>query len=773
MDLFISHLRRWFALAAAALCLVVLAVYFHARHSVQNALTQVPDKLGIQIQQSAQDFTISKSDQGRTLFKLQANKAVQFKGGGRAELHDVTITIYGRDSSRFDQVYGKDFEYDQRSGDVTSTGEVSIDLQANPQGVANPDQTAPMELKNPIHVKTTNLVFNQKTGDAWTPSLVEFYVPQTSGSAVGAKYSAQDNLLTLQSQVRMTVGEAAPLKILAQHAVLGKTPRQIVLQHPQTESRQGKGQADEATLFLREDNTLDHAVAVGHVIVDSVESRSSKDQRSSAKPSSHPNSLHAASHVTAQKLEVAMGARNQVKNAVFSGDVHLKTEGEQPTESTAGRAALAFKGRNVLIKVHADQQVKLMQHQGSGANAQDVAVAAPIIDMSIAGGNRLTRAETTGPPEISLLPPDGNSGPQTRVTADKFIARFDSMGQISHLHGEAHARVVTREPPQNDIAQPERVSTSDRIDGYFRPGTGIEALLQSGHFTYHAGTQQAFADRARYTPADQILVLTGAPRILDSGMATTARTVKLNRATGDGFAEGGVKTTYSDLKAQPNGALLASSDPIHVTSDSMTAHNSPSTATYKGNAHLWQDANMVEAPTIQFQKDQRIIVADSSSRQKVSTALTSTDKSGKTTPIHITSNHLVYHDSEREANYQGDVLARGQDMTLTSTQMDVFFAPANQSAESRPQAGAPAKLEKIIASGSVVVTQPTRHATGDKLTYTSEDDRFILTGGPPSIFDAERGKITGVSLTLFRRDDRVIVDGSSSLPAVTNTRVVR
>ena len=769
MDLFISHLRRWFGVAAVALCLVVLAVYFHARHSVQNALTQVPDKLGIQVQQSAQDFTISKSDQGRTLFRLQANKAVQFKGGGRAELHDVTITIYGRDSSRFDQVYGKDFEYDQHSGDVTSKGEVSIDLQANPQGAANPDQTAPKELKDPIHLKTTNLVFNQKTGDAWTASLVEFHVPQTSGSAVGAKYSAQDNLLTLQSEVRMTVGEAAPLTILAEHAVLGKTPRQIVLQYPQTESRQGKGQANEATLFLREDNSLDHAIAVGDVIVDSVEPRSSKNQRSSKTLNSAP----AASHVTAQKLEVAMGTRNQVKNAVFSGDVHLKTEGAQPIESSAGRAALAFKGRNVLTKVHADQQVKLVQHQGSAANPQDVAVAAPIIDMFIADGKRLSRAETTGPPEITLLPPDGKSGAQTHVTAEKFVARFDSMGQISHIHGEPHARVVTTEPPQNNILQPERVSTSDSIDGHFRPGTGIEALLQTGHFTYQAGTQQAFAERGRYTPADQILVLTGAPRILDSGMATTARIVKLDRVTGNGFAEGGVKTTYSDLKAQPDGALLASSDPIHVTADSMIAHNSPSTATYKGNARLWQDANMVQAPSIQFQKDQRMIVADSSSQQKVSTALTSTDKGGKSTPVHITSNHLVYHDSEREANYQGDVLARGPDMTLTSSQMEVFFVPASQSADKRAPAETPAKLEKIIASGSVVVIQPTRHATGDKLTYTSEDDRFILTGGPPSIFDAERGKITGVSLTLFRRDDRVIVDGNSSLPAVTNTRVVR
>jgi lipopolysaccharide export system protein LptA len=317
------------------------------------------------------------------------------------------------------------------------------------------------------------------------------------------------------------------------------------------------------------------------------------------------------------------------------------------------------------------------------------------------------------------------------------------------------------------------VSNSETIDAYFRPGTGIETLVQEGHFTYEAGTQNALAERARYTPADQILVLSGEPRIIDSGMATTAGIVRLNRATGDGFAEGNVKTTYTDLKSQPGGALLASSDPIHVTAESMTAHNSPETATYKGNARLWQDANMVEAPTIQFEKEQRIIVADSDSRQKVSTALTSTDKSGKSTPVHVTSNHLTYRDSERQAHYEGDVIAKDPDFNATSKQMDVFFAPANQPKQPTTTAQTPAKLEKIIASGSVIVTQPTRHATGDKLTYTSADDRFILTGGPPSIFDAERGKITGVSLTLFRHDDRVVVDGSSSLPAVTQTRVVR
>jgi lipopolysaccharide export system protein LptA len=787
VDLSILHLRRWFAAAGAVVCAVVLLVYFHARHNVQNALKEVPGKLGIEIQQSAQGFTISKSDQGRTLFKLQASKAVQFKQGGLAELHDVTITIYGRDSSRFDQVYGKTFEYDQKSGDVTGKGEVSIDLQSNPQGTTSPDQTAPRELKNPIHVKTTNLVFNQKTGDAWTPSLVDFYVTGLNGSGVGARYSAKDNLLTLESQVSMTVNGAAPIKIRAQHAVLGKSPREIVLQKPDADSGRQQGHADEATLFLRDDNSLDHAVATGNVAIDSMASQTSKNRR--AQPDVDAKSRATISHVTSQKLELAMSPlQNQIKSAVFFGDVRFRTDGPQPTESNAQKAVLSFKGRNVLTQIHAEQQVKLLQHQLSASNQQDVTVAAPVIDMFVADGNRLTRAYTSGPPEISMSPQDGKSGATTRITADKFLARFDSLGQISQVHGDLHARVVTSEPPRNNIQQPDRVSTSDSIDAYFRPGTGIETLLQTGHFTYQAGTEEAFAERAHYTPADQILLLTGAPRILDTGMATTARTVRLNRATGDGFAEGGVKTTYSDLKAQPNGALLASSDPIHVTAQTMTAHNSPSTAIYKGNARLWQDANMVEAPTIQFQKDQRIVIADSNAEQKVSTSLTSTDKSGKSTAVHVTSDHLTYRDADRQAHYEGDVIALDPDYKVTSNQMDVFFAPATDNSGSKTASSAisspapaiqqaanetPAKVDKIIASGAVVITQPGRRGMGDKLTYLSEDDKFILTGGPPSIFDAERGKITGVSLTLFRRDDRVIVDGSSSLPAVTNTRVVR
>jgi lipopolysaccharide export system protein LptA len=774
MAVSIPHLRRWIAGALVFICAVIAGTYFIARHKVENALKQVPDKLGYQIQQSAAGFTISKSEQGRTLFKVQASKAVQFKEG-HAQLHDVTITIYGRDGSRFDQVYGANFDYDQKTGDVTSHGEVSIDLQANPQGLTDPDQSTPKELKNPIHVRTTDLVFNQKTGDGWTAAPLEFSVPQADGSAVGAKYTANDGRLLLQSQVKILVHQNTPSTILAQQAVLEKNPREILLTSARAQSPDRHGEADEATLYLREDNTLDHAIATGNVRITS-EGRSAKSRVSDAEAPS-PRAA-SSSQVTAERLEMKLLPKNRIENAVLSGNVVFTSAGSQSGETKAGRALLTFGLNNELAKIHAEEGVRMLQHPAAGAKGgQEVEVTAPTVDYLIADGRRFTRAETFGRPQISLQPTDSKQGP-IRITSDKFIATFDSLGQVSQVHGEAHARVVSIAPAGSNPPQPDRISTSDIIDGYFRPGTGIESAVQLGHFEYTAGAQRAFANRARYTPANQIAVLSGSPRVLDTGMETTADTVRLNRATGEAFGEGDVKTTYNDVKAQPNGALLASSDPIHVTAEIMSARNSPAIATYTGNARLWQDANLVKAPWIQFEKDPRRLTAQSNSDQKVATFLVQSDQSGKVTPVEVISDRLTYVDSERQAHYEGNVTVHVEDMTVTSNQMDVFLQRTlqTQAAAQKPataQTQTPARLDKIIATASVVLTQPNRRGTGDKLVYTAADDKFVLTGGPPSIFDAEHGKITGVSLTLFRTDDRVIVEGDSSLPAITQTRVVR
>jgi lipopolysaccharide export system protein LptA len=138
----------------------------------------------------------------------------------------------------------------------------------------------------------------------------------------------------------------------------------------------------------------------------------------------------------------------------------------------------------------------------------------------------------------------------------------------------------------------------------------------------------------------------------------------------------------------------------------------------------------------------------------------------------VTSSRLTYEDQLRKIFLNGGVTAKGADATVTSQEMTVFLLP-----RSKTQAGlgpaAPGQVDRIIAQDHVVITQPTRHGNGDRLVYTSADDKFVLTGNSPSIFDAERGKSTGDSLTFYRQDDRVLVEGRKTSPAVTRTQVAR
>ncbi len=793
----VSRLRRWFALGAILMVATVAGMYFYARWSVRKAIHDVPAKMGLEIQQTAEGFSISKSEQGRTQFTVSASKAVQFKEGGRADLHNVKIVIYGKDSDRFDRVAGDDFEYDPVSGNVTAKGTVLIDLEANREGIQHSDQTPPAETRSPIHLETDGLVFNKNTGDASAAGKVEFQTPQASGSAVGVEYVAKTGTMKLLSAVDMTVNRPQPVHLNADRGVITKQPHQVVLTTVHMTREQQEGWSDQATFFLREDDTVDHILAEG-------------DVRSEIRGNSE---LHERSD---QAELFLAGTRNLLTTAILTGNVQIASLGMQPADAAAGRATLHFAGNSagqqVLKTVHAEDGVRLTQKSSrtgtlvaaaatpssSAASStassrprstpaqegtQDVEMTAPVMDFIVKDGRLLERAETSGPPQIVITQPSANQ--KTVVTAAKFTARFTEQNRLATLHGEPDAKIVSSliDASKTDASkagssksgspgQIDRVSTSRMLDVAFFPEGGVRSITQTGGFVYVDGTQKAWAQRGEYTTADQLAVLTGSPRVVDGGMTTTAQTVRMNRATGDAFAEGNVKSSYSDLKAQPDGGMLASSDPIHVTSRSMTANHSTAIAVYTGDARLWQDANVVEAPTVQFDRDHRSLVAQATSAQPVTTVLVQVDKNGTVTPVRITSARLNYVDAERRIFLDGGVTAKASDATMTGQRMTVFLLPRSQS-KTGANPAMPGQVERIIAEDQVVLIQPSRRATGERLVYTSADDKYVLTGGPPSIFDAERGKTTGDSLTFYKHDDRVLVDGRETSPAITRTQVAR
>jgi lipopolysaccharide export system protein LptA len=801
MPLPIYRLRRWLVIIAVLFSAVVAGMYFYARARQRDVLKEIPDKLGFDIKQTAAGFQFSKSDGKRTLFTIQASGVKQFKLNGRAELRNVSIILYGRDSSRFDQIYGDDFTYDKKTGNVTASGEVQIDLEANPTGLKGPDQGTPKELKNPIHLNTRDLVFNQESGDASTNARVDFRTPQASGWAVGLHYSGKSNLLTFESQIHVTLGTQDSARLLATHGAITRDPRVIVLEHPRLERAGGTLQADQATFLLGPENNVERVLATGDVKAEAKER------------------LNDQMRVRADEAELSlMGKDNLLHHATFTGHVHAERIGTQPLQGDAGRVIVSFSGKNQVQKVHAEEGVRVAQRSAvsglsvaNSAPPQDFDLTARAIDFFVAQGRRLDHAETSGAAQIAIAPAQASnpasaqdSTQRTVITAGRFDAKFAASGegssrlrssQLVSLHGSPNAKIVSF-----STRVPDRVSTSEMVDATFLPQGGIASIVQKGSVTYSDGLTtekrtQAWADQALYTPADRILTLSGNPRVAQGAMVTTARTIRINRTDDIAFAEGEVKSTYTQLKEQPNGALLSSASPIHVTAAAMTVRNSPPIALYEGKARLWQDANVIEAPLIQFDRDHRSLSAQGDAAHPVSTVLVKArtqpervgrgktqsvgehkannktgDKPAET--VAISAARLTYADVDRRAHYEGGVIAKGTAFTASAQSMDIFLRPRSQ-APSNQSLTAPGQLDHMAAKGNVVISQPSRRAEGDSLVYTAAEDKFVLTGGPPSIFDAERGKITGVSLTFFKGDDRVLVEGEASTPVVTQTRVAR
>jgi lipopolysaccharide export system protein LptA len=209
--------------------------------------------------------------------------------------------------------------------------------------------------------------------------------------------------------------------------------------------------------------------------------------------------------------------------------------------------------------------------------------------------------------------------------------------------------------------------------------------------------------------------------------------------------------------------MLGGGEPIHVTGATAVANRGTGVAQYS-QARLWQGANIVEAPSLTFDKTRRSLQAQASHTERVKSVFVMPQKSGKIAPVNVASDRLTYVDSERKAVFSGNVAVRGDEFTMDASTANVLLA-------SRGGAGGNSsgnQLDRIVAQGDIQIRQGDRRATGSQLTYYGSEEKFVLTGSPgrqPSIFDAEHGQISGDSLTFYTHDGRVLV-GSGETPQI-------
>ena len=113
-----SRVPHFRALLLTAITLTTLGtggVYLaRTRRAAQNRPAP-PVRIPSDVNQAAQGFSLSKTDGTRTLFKVTAKKAVDFRETGKSELEDVEIEVFGKTGDRSDHIRSRHCIYDSKA----------------------------------------------------------------------------------------------------------------------------------------------------------------------------------------------------------------------------------------------------------------------------------------------------------------------------------------------------------------------------------------------------------------------------------------------------------------------------------------------------------------------------------------------------------------------------------------------------------------------------------------------------------------------------------
>ena len=806
-------------LILALLLLVAVGGFLgYARYRLRHldlGFAGLAKRLSATLTQESDNFTYSQSVGGRKVFTVHAAKQIDH-GNGTFTLHDVNITLYGRDADHADKIRGSQFEYDQKNGVLRAIGEVYIDLaapaQEQPAGAVKTRVPAQNE-NDPrvIYIKTSGLVFRQKERSASTEEQVDFRVGSSTGTALGASYDSGSGVVTLHAAVKVSGlrnkgasagSEARPMELTAAHAEMDRVGNVVKLADAKlvtdTDSGADMASAENAVIHVSADGTPRQVDAEGRVLL----------------PANSPGG--GQNSTRADRMRLDLNEEGQPRFEHLMGNVQFSgKDATRMQEGHAAEAQVSFDavGRPRRAVISGDVEMRQWENRG------DRQLNAAKVDLALAGGGKqpvlLTGAVASGQNGAVLRTVDRRvDGSSTAGTlrGDVVTAHFaedapSATKPKTHLSGlEARGKTYLEQVSRNDkgVQSARQTSTGETLEAAFRPdetgGVALTKAVQRGSVTVvreepgkvTAGTaakpamqvQHARSEVATYDADADRLVLTGAVEVQDAESALFADRVQMDHATGDSSADGSVRVSYLQTGS--------SAEPMHVLAARAVSHEGTGVSEFfggpspGGRAKMWQGGSQVEAPLLEFHRLARTMEAwdERGTEGAVHTVLADAGSNGPKQPaqvpgppVRVVSREMTYDDGKRQVRFLGDVRVNDKDGTMRSEEATVYLLPGTASAPGHDTPGqAPVTLggrvDHIVGTGAVVLEQPGRKATGQRLTYTAADQTFVLTGtasDPPKMVDQLQGSLTGASLRFTNGEDRVVVSGKAD--GTTSMRV--
>jgi len=761
-----AQYARWSALVALVLALVTGGIYLRRQWVAHVERKQAPPPLTEDKERQSIGLTLSKGEGERTVFTLQASKSTDFRGQDISLLEDVKVTVFGKTGDRHDVIHTQSCRYSKADGAIQCNGNVQMDLQSAADFGRASQQGG--NKANVIHVETSGVTFEKNTGRAQTVQPVKFMFTNGEGEGLGAVYFSEEGTLRLVKDVQIKVrppetpgaGSSKPglptvkeVLLLGSSLELGKLSRRAVLAGPASATtRTEQLTAGEFTMLLDEQFRA-------QTIIAGPGSRA-ETPRLVSTTGKEPETL------TANEIRAEMAPEGWVRTVEADGLVRGNTPSEQmeADHSTVEMWPKLNQAKVVTLRGN----VVMQEHDPKSGTSRKVTTNALQLQMALSGGtadqkSKIQHAETL---DRGTMEWTDTAGALSKLSANRLVVDFGPAGKAQQLN--ALGNVETQRDLKGRATQ---TATAENGEVLLDAAGGWTQMMLHGKVRMKEGERSAEAQQAVFVRATQTAVLTGQAVARDASSETRASKITFHQDSGDMVAEGKVRST--DLSTRKSGIQLSPA-PSNISAEHMTGNTKTGKALYTGHARLWQGPSVLEADSIELLRESRILNAAGNVRAIFPQAATDNnqakDPSKPPTIWHVSSDTLTYWDTENRAHLEEDVVVQSVEERMRGPVLDLYFT--RQSNGSSGSQGT-SQIERAVATGGVVVEQGDRRGTAEKGVYTAADRKFVLSGGTPTLYDAEEGATTGRELTFNLADDTIIVDSGTGSRTLTKHRVQR
>ncbi len=567
-----------------------------------------------------------------------------------------------------------------------------------------------------FEVTTESASFDQDTGMLMAPGAVSFHKGGLSGDGVGMSYDNNNEILSLAEMAHVMMrddNDGVTMEFTSGSATLVRRDHLELI--GTMDARRGEQvlEADHGLARLSEDE--EHITFI---------------------------ELRGSSRVSGGGAFDSMSARDI--------DLDYADDGEAIERVVlTGEGALAMAGKN-------------------GMNGRQF--IGDTLDLAFAPDNSLTKASGRGDVRVDL------PGTATAAARSVKAQSFDATGEPGKglTLARFSERVEYREEGQGKSAS--RSATSSLLIIGLAEDAVTNAQFSGAVKFEEQGGLQASAAQARYDPAKGALQLSGAdtgggPRVANAEIVIEAGGIDVALQGGTMAATDNVKTTLRPRKDSKLPGLLEEGQGANVNANAFEYQGAGGKAIYSGGAALWQGETAIRGDVITLDQEKGDLIAAGSAR---STLMLDTGASIGT------ADEIRYDDATRLISYLAPPPPPAAARPVAAPPV-VAVPPAAQPHLIGTQGDIRAdriqirlgtengRADKLEAYTNVTVRVDTRVATGARLTYFSEDERYLLSGAPNVGVAVVEGcrETTGKTLTFFKSTDRIIVDGNEELRTQT------